>query len=131
MKTYDLFLMLSLSFVALAAGQAPPPDSYAPAPAAPSAAAVATPPTATPAPPPAAPPKRSAAELEKLVAPIALYPDPLIAIILPASVYPLDIVQAARFVQDTNNLTQIDAQPWDENVKEVAVVARRDSEAER
>jgi hypothetical protein len=66
--------------------------------------------------------KRSAAELEKLVAPIALYPDALIATILPASVYPLEIVQAARFVADTNNLARLDEQPWDTNVKAVARV---------
>jgi len=74
------------------------------------------------APPPSAPPLKSAAELEKLVAPIALYSDPLIATILPASVYPLEIVQAARFVSDTNNLAKLDAQPWDDNVKAVARV---------
>ena len=53
----------------------------------------------------------------KLVAPIALYPDALLATVLPASVYPLEIVQAARFVADTNNLAKLDAQPWDANVK--------------
>ena len=74
------------------------------------------------APPPSAPAQRSAADLEKLVAPIALYPDPLIATILPAAAYPLEIVQAARFVADTNNLANLDAQPWDENVKAVAAV---------
>ncbi|MHC1764494.1 MAG: DUF3300 domain-containing protein [Verrucomicrobiia bacterium] len=79
-------------------------------------------PPGTETPPPAAPPQRSAADLEKLVGPIALYPDPLIATILPASVYPLEIVQAARFVKDTNNLAQLDAQPWDSNVKAVARV---------
>ena len=72
------------------------------------------------APPPSAPPKYSAADLEKLAAPIALHPDPLIAIILPASVYPLEIVQAARFVKDTNNVPKVDEQPWDENVKALA-----------
>jgi len=72
------------------------------------------------APPPSAPPQFSAADLEKLAAPIALHPDPLIAIILPASVYPLEIVQAARFVQDTNNIPKVDDQPWDENVRAVA-----------
>jgi len=75
---------------------------------------------AAPAPPPDAPAQRSAAELEKLVAPIALYPDPLLATILPASVYPLEIVQAARFVADTNNLAKLDEQPWDASVKAVA-----------
>ena len=73
-----------------------------------------------PAAPPAATPQRSEADLEKLVAPIALYPDPLIAIILPASVYPVEIVQAARFVRDTNNIPRLKDQPWDSNVKAVA-----------
>lgn len=71
-------------------------------------------------PPPSAPPQRSAADLEKLAAPIALYPDPLIAIILPAAAYPVEIVQAARFATDTNNLATLDDQPWDDNVKAVA-----------
>jgi len=113
MKTQLLSLIL-ISFVISAAGQAPPvyqAPTPTPAPAA-----------ATPAPPPSAPPKRSAADLEKLVAPIALYPDPLIATVLMASVYPLEVVQAARFVANTNNLAQLDAQPWDDNVKSVARV---------
>src|SRR6185369_16801584 len=71
-------------------------------------------------PPPSAPPKRSAADLERLGGRTALYPDPVLATMLPASVYPLEIVQAARFVADTNNLAKLDAQPWDENVKAVA-----------
>lgn len=88
-----------------------------PAPAAaPSAAAV----TNTPAEPPGAPAERSEADLDKLVAPIALYPDPLLATVLPACAYPLEIVQAARFVKDTNNVAKLDAQPWDNNVKAVA-----------
>ena len=70
--------------------------------------------------PPSAPPKRSAAELEKLAMPIALHPDPLIAVILPASVYPVEIVLAARFIKDTNNIPKVDQEPWDENVKAVA-----------
>jgi len=120
-----LGLALILGAVVPAAmAQQPTSPSYpvykvtnAPAPAAASPA-----PAYAPAPPPSAPAQRSAAELEKLVAPIALYPDPLIATILPASVYPLEIVQAARFVANTNNLANLDAQPWDENVKAVARV---------
>lgn len=77
-------------------------------------------PAPSPAPPPSAPVKRSAADLEKLVMPIALHSDPLIAILLPASVYPVEIVQAARFVKDTNNIAKVDQQPWDDNVKAVA-----------
>jgi hypothetical protein len=72
------------------------------------------------APPPAAPVQRSAADLEKLTESIALYPDPLIAVMLPAAAYPVEIVQAARFVRDTNNLAAIDSQSWDDNVKAVA-----------
>jgi hypothetical protein len=107
----------------------PPPVVKGPTPAAPApalgpASAAPAPPAAapadTPAPPPSAPAQRSAADLEKLVAPLALFPDPLIATMLPASVYPLEIVQAARFVADTNNLAKLDAQPWDQNVKAVA-----------
>ena len=110
MKTHYLFLILSLSLAASATGQTPP------------ATQPVTQPAATPAPPPAAPAKRSTADLEKLVAPIALYPDPLLATLLPASVYPLEIVQAARFVKDTNNIAKLDEQAWDENVKAVARV---------
>jgi hypothetical protein len=75
---------------------------------------------AQPIAPPSAPPQISAADLEKLVAPMALYPDPLVAVMLPAAAYPVEIVQAARFVANTNNLATLDDQPWDDNVKAVA-----------
>lgn len=78
-------------------------------------------PGATPIPPPTAGARLSAADLQKLAEPIALHPDPLIAMILPAAAYPLEIVQAARFVkEDPNNIAKVDDQPWDENVKGVA-----------
>src|SRR5436190_23914281 len=80
----------------------------------------ATAPAATPAPPPSTPAKKSAAELQKLVEPIALHPDPLIAILLPAAAYLFEVVQAARFVKDTNNIPKVDEQLWDENVKAAA-----------
>ncbi len=63
------------------------------------------------------------AELDQLVAPIALYPDTLLAEVLMASAYPLDIVQAERWVQANKNLAgdqlkaAVDKQPWDESVK--------------
>jgi len=83
-------------------------------------------------PPPSAPAQRSAAELEKLAEPIALHPDPLISIILPAAVYPVEIVQAARFVKDTNNIPKVDSQSWDPNVKAVAkfpdLIAKMDAD---
>lgn len=82
--------------------------------------------------PPAAAPQRTTNELQRLAAPIALYPDPLIASILPAAVYPVEIVIAARFVKDTNNLPKVDQQTWDAHVKTVAkmpgVIAKMDAD---
>jgi len=43
-------------------------------------------------------------EIDQVVAPIALYPDSLLAQVLAASTYPLEIVQAARFVQQNKDL---------------------------
>jgi hypothetical protein len=43
-------------------------------------------------------------KLDSLLAPIALYPDDLLAQTLMASTYPLDVVAAARFVKDNRNL---------------------------
>lgn len=64
-----------------------------------------------------------AEELEQLVAPIALYPDPLLVQILMASTYPLDVVQAARFAKQNPNLKGdqlnegLKKQSWDDSVK--------------
>ena len=49
-----------------------------------------------------APVKLGAAELQKLVAPIALYPDALLAHVLPASTAGMDVVAAARFLRKNN-----------------------------
>jgi hypothetical protein len=63
------------------------------------------------------------AELDQLVAPIALYPDPLLAQVLMASAYPLDIVQAERWLEANKNLkgealkTAVDKQSWDDSIK--------------
>jgi hypothetical protein len=56
-------------------------------------------------------------ELVSLVGPVALYPDDLLAIVLPASTYPLEIVQAARFLEnlkEDSSLTPYDG--WDDSV---------------
>src|SRR5689334_19520157 len=60
------------------------------------APAAAPPADAVPAEAPAAP-KFSSAQIEQLVAPIALYPDALTVQILMASTYPLEVVEAARW----------------------------------
>lgn len=77
-------------------------------------------------PPPPGPPQAarlSPQQLQQLVAPIALYPDALVAQILAASAYPTQIVEADRFLQDNPNLrgaelgAQVDQQDWDPSVK--------------
>jgi hypothetical protein len=62
-------------------------------------------------------------QLQQLVAPIALYPDALVAQILAASTYPTQIVEAERFMQQNPNLSgaalgaEVDKQDWDPSVK--------------
>ena len=68
----------------------------------------------------------SAQELEALVAPIALYPDSLLSIVVMASTYPLEIVQADRWIKANTKLkgdelqSAIDKQAWDDSVKSLA-----------
>ncbi len=62
----------------------------------------------------------TADELDALLAPIALYPDPLLAQILPAATFIDQIDEAARYVRQYGNSAQIDDQPWDVSVKAVA-----------
>jgi hypothetical protein len=67
-------------------------------------------------------------QLEQLVAPIALYPDSLLAQVLMASTYPLEIVQAARWAGTNSKLKgkaledALQPQPWDPSVKSIVVV---------
>jgi hypothetical protein len=91
-----------------------------------------------------APPDRVAAQplapdqLDTLVAPIALYPDPLLGQILAASTYPLEITEVSQWLQEHRNLQGqqlMDAarqQNWDPSVQALAafpdVVARLSSD---
>jgi hypothetical protein len=65
----------------------------------------------------------TAEELEQIAAPIALYPDPLLAQVLMAATYPLEVVMAARFVQANPALKgealneALTGQSWDDSVK--------------
>ena len=54
--------------------------------------------------------------LEQLVAPIALYPDPLVAQILPASTYPVEVVEAARALQ-SGRPSAATASQWDPSIQ--------------
>ena len=63
-------------------------------------------------------------DMDTLTGPIALYPDALIAIILPASTYSSDIVLAARFLDANGDSAQAQtlagSQPWDQSVRALA-----------
>src|ERR1700739_2648358 len=67
-------------------------------------------------------------QLDSLVAPIALYPDPLLAQVLAASTYPLEIVLLQRWLNTTKGLKDkalADAaakQPWDPSVQALAAL---------
>lgn len=68
-------------------------------------------------------PAFSQAELDQMLAPIALYPDVLLSQILVASTYPLEVVEAARWSQANPHLegeqavAAVDDQTWDPSVK--------------
>jgi len=59
-------------------------------------------------------------QLDQLLGPIALYPDPLIAQILAASTLPAQIVLADRYVAGGGDPNQVDQQPWDTSVQALA-----------
>jgi hypothetical protein len=102
MKTFRLPLLFILATTAARAQEPVPPTPLPPDPGTATTVSV----------------QRTPEELEQLMAPIALYPDALIALILPASTVPTDIVLAARHVRDNpGDRAQIEHRAWDESVK--------------
>jgi hypothetical protein len=105
-----MFALLLLLAPALAAAQAPLP---------------AQPPPPQPPPANAAPPSYPPAELERIVSPIALYPDPLLAQVLAAATFSADIPEAARWADEHRYLTgaaltnaiTTDNLPWDPSIQ--------------
>src|SRR5580692_11386513 len=126
-----LVMLLSLAIVfavsplslwaqdAQAPAQAPPQDAQAPA----QDAQAQAPGQDAQAPPYT---QQTAEQLQQLVAPIALYPDSLVAQILAASTFPEQVVEADRWVQAHPELkgadlgNAVDQQPWDPSVKALA-----------
>jgi len=62
-------------------------------------------------------PLLTADQLDQLLGPIALYPDSLIALILPASTVPSDVVLAERYQSAKSDPAQIPNQSWSDSVK--------------
>ena len=81
-------------------------------------------------PPQTQPPAFTAAQLDQMTAPIALYPDPLLGMILTAATYPLEIVEASRWLEQDDHAalrgTDLTAaladQDWDRSVKALVAV---------
>ncbi len=59
-------------------------------------------------------------QLDNLLAPVALYPDPLLAQVLLAATFPDQIDEAARFLRASPDPNYIDSEPWDVSVKAIA-----------
>src|ERR1700693_4101332 len=74
----------------------------------------------------------SPARLGQMLAPIALYPDDLLADVLAAATYPLDVVEAARWLQDSQNaalkgdqlFAALQQKSWDPSVKSLTPFPR-------
>lgn len=68
-------------------------------------------------------PAYSQAELDQMLAPVALYPDALLSQVLMASTYPLDVVEAARWtranpgLQGDQAVSMVAGEDWDPSVK--------------
>ena len=83
----------------------------------------ASPPAAADAPTPISPD-----QLDSLVAPIALYPDPLLAQVLAASTYPLEIVQLQQWLTKHKNLKEkelaeaVKKENWDPSIQGMAAL---------
>jgi Protein of unknown function (DUF3300) len=77
-------------------------------------------------PPPPQAAQQTPEQLQQLVAPIALYPDALVAQILAAATYPAEVVEADRWMQQHTDLkgqqlaNEVDKQSWDPSVKALA-----------
>ena len=101
-------LLRCLPFLFALAAVAPPVHTQAPA-AAPASGAAMSP-----------------EQLDALLAPIALYPDQLLAQVLMASTYPLDVVSAARFVKANKGLKgdaldkAVEKETWDPSVQSLS-----------
>src|SRR5467141_3492493 len=71
-------------------------------------------------------PKIPPDQLDSLVAPIALYPDPLLAQTLAASTYPLELTQLQQWMANNKHLKDqaladaVEKQPWDPSVQAMA-----------
>ncbi|HEY2103449.1 MAG TPA: DUF3300 domain-containing protein, partial [Chthoniobacterales bacterium] len=121
--TFVPLILFSLGTCLVSAQQTESPASTRQTPAPQAQSQVMT--TTTNEQPPAE--KISPEQLDSLVAPIALFPDPLLAQTLAASTYPLEIIQLQQWMDRNKNLKDkaladaVAKQPWDPSVQSLAV----------
>ncbi len=72
------------------------------------------------APPSTSAPTLDSAQLDQLLAPVALYPDPVLGAIIPASTRPSEVSAAASLMASNADPSTIAQQPWDDSVKALA-----------
>ncbi len=96
---------------------AQPPGTVPSAPTAPSLPTAQPLPVVPTAPGATAPALFTAEQLDQLLGPVALYPDALLALLLPASTNSAEVVLAARWIAARRNPSDADAQPWDDSVR--------------
>jgi len=122
MSIFSCLVAVAMSLVTLSAASYGQQDAPAAQDAPPTQDAPAAQ-TQPPAPDQPHPSQLTPEQLQELVAPIALYPDALVAQILASSAYPTQIVEAERFLQQNPDLkgqdlgAAVDKQDWDPSVK--------------
>jgi hypothetical protein len=110
---YGLAIFVALLLLQMVAAQQYPPPQYPPQ--------NAPPPGAQNGPPPGAP--MPPQQLDDLVSPIALYPDPVVGEVLAASTYPIEIAEAEQWVRDhphwkpSKLMDEAKKQNWDPSVQ--------------
>ncbi len=121
MSRYCAAILVPLFLIKVAAAQQNPPPQYPQPNAPPPQYQNGPPPDAQNAPPPGTP--MSPPQLDDLVAPIALYPDPLLGELLAASTYPIEIAEAEQWVRDhpkwkpSKLMDEAKKQNWDPSVQ--------------
>ena len=110
---YGIAIFVALLLLQAVAAQQYPPQQYPPQ--------NAPPPGAQNGPPPGAP--MPPQQLDDLVAPIALYPDPLVGEVLAASTYPMEIAEADQWLRDhphwkpSKLMDEAKKQNWDPSIQ--------------
>ena len=115
-------MLLALAFLPVGCNKDDQQASKAPPEQSPSVQSTTAPTESMPVQPVSLPAAKPLTDLESLVAPIALYPDPLLAELLVASTYPLEVVQAARWLETKPDLATLGSKDWDASILRLASV---------